>query len=187
LSALSLDDALGRASVVQTNTTGDIVVGSKVQLVARNLAVSAGATGLSWDDVARAVTFKYAGRGGQRTVWIANSFSAAFRMDLAQRHGLGGVTINNVSKQGGGADVWSPVQQVSDTGNLTLSRPNGELLTPVWSTGDGSIAPQTGEAVTWTAPGAEGTYTVTLIVSDGVVRSGQLISLDVAAAAAPAP
>ncbi len=187
LSTLSLDDALGRASVVQTNTTGDIVVGSKVQLVARNLAVSAGATGLSWDDVARAVTFKYAGRGGQRTVWIANSFSAAFRMDLAQRHGLGGVTINNVSQQGGGADVWSPVQQVSDTGNLTLSRPNGELLTPVWSTGDGSIAPQTGEAVTWTAPGAEGTYTVTLIVSDGVVRSGQLISLDVAAAAAPVP
>ena len=187
LSTLSLDDALGRASVVQTNTTGDIIVGSKVQLVARNLAESAGSSGLKWDDAARAVTFKYAGRGGQRTVWIANSFSAAFRMDLAQRHGLGGVTINNVSQQGGGADVWSPVQQVSDTGNLTLSRPNGELLTPVWSTGDGSIAPQTGEAVTWTAPGAEGTYTVTLIVSDGVVRSGQLISLDVAAAPAPAP
>ena len=55
--------------------------------------------------------------------------------------------------------------------------------TPAWSTGDGTVAPQTGDAVTWTAPGSGGTYTVTLIVSDGVVRSGQLVSLDVAPAA----
>ena len=198
LRTLSLDDALGRASVVTvktsgsiapgSNSTGDVTPGSRVQLVAQNLAASENASGLKWDDGARSVTFKYPGRGGTRTVWIANAFSAAFRIDLAQRHGLGGVTINDVSTQGGGADVWTPVQQVSDTGNLTLSRPNGELLTPAWSTGDGTIAPQTGDAVTWTAPAKEGTYTVTLIVSDGVVRSGQLVSLDVApAAGAPQP
>ena len=185
LITLSLDDALGRASLVEVKSTTDIIVGSKVQLVAKNLAASENASGLTWDDAARSVTLKYPGRGGVRTVWIANAFSAAFRLDLAQRYGLGGVSINNVSQQGGGADVWTPVQQVSDTGNLTLSRPNGELLTPAWSTGDGSIAPQTGDAVTWTAPSAEGTYTVTLIVSDGIVRSGQLVSLDVAAAAPP--
>lgn len=185
LRTLSLDDALGRAGVVSVKSTGDIAPGAKVQLVAQNLAASENASGLKWDDAARSVTFRYPGRGGTRTVWIANSFSAAFRLDLAQRHGLGGVTINDVSTQGGGADVWTPVQQVSDTGNLTLSRPNGELLTPAWSTGDGTIAPQTGDAVTWTAPAKDGTYTVTLIVSDGVVRSGQLVSLDVTPPAAP--
>lgn len=179
LRTLSLDDALGRASVVSVKSAGDITPGAKVQLVAQNLAASENASGLKWDDAARSVTFRYPGRGGTRTVWIANSFSAAFRLDLAQRHGLGGVSINDVSTQGGGADVWTPVQQVSDTGNLTLSRPNGELLTPAWSTGDGTIAPQTGDAATWTAPAKAGTYTVTLIVSDGVVRSGQLVSLDV--------
>ena len=180
LRTLSLDDALGRAGVVSVKSTTEIAPGAKVQLVAQNLAASENASGLKWDDAARSVTFRYPGRGGTRTVWIANSFSAAFRLDLAQRHGLGGVTISDVSTQGGGADVWTPIQQVSDTGNLTLSRPNGELLTPAWSTGDGTIAPQTGDAVTWTAPAKDGTYTVTLIVSDGVVRSGQLVSLDVA-------
>jgi hypothetical protein len=188
LRTLSLDDALARASIVMVKSTGDIRPSSKVQLVAQNLAASGNASGMRWDESARSVTFKYPGRGGTRTVWIANAFSTAFRLDLAQRHGLGGVTVNDVSTQGGGADIWTPIRQVSDTGNLTLSRPNGELLTPAWSTGDGTLAPQTGDAVTWTAPVAEGTYTVTLIVSDGVVRSGQLVSLDVApAAAAPAP
>jgi hypothetical protein len=187
LRTLSLDDALARASVVTVKSTGDITPSSKVQLVAQNLAASESGSGLKWDDGARSVTFKYPGRGGTRTVWISNAFSAAFRLDLAQRHGLGGIAINDVSTQGGGADVWTPVQQLSDTGSLTLSRPNGELLTPAWSTGDGSIAPQTGDAVTWTAPAAEGTYTVTLIVSDGVVRSGQLVSLDVAPAVSTPP
>lgn len=187
LRTLSLDDALARASIVTVKSAGDITPSSKVQLIAQNLAASENASGLKWDESARSVTFKYPGRGGTRTVWIANAFSAAFRLDLAQRHGLGGVTINDVSTQGGGADVWTTVQQVSDTGTLTLSRPNGELLTPAWSTGDGVLAPQTGDAVTWTAPGKDGTYTVTLIVSDGVVRAGQLVSLDVVPAAAPAP
>jgi hypothetical protein len=187
LQTLSLDDALGIASVVSVKTAGEIAPSAKVQLVAQNLAASENASGLKWDDSARSVTFKYPGRGGTRTVWIANAFSAAFRLDLAQRHGLGGVTINDVSTQGGGADVWTPVAQASDTGTLTLSRPNGELLTPAWSTGNGTIAPQTGDAVTWTAPATAGTYTITLIVSDGVVRSGQLVSLDVAPAAAPPP
>jgi hypothetical protein len=187
LRTLSLDDALALASVVTVKSTGDVTPGSKAQLIAQNLAASENASGLKWDDGARSVTFRYPGRGGTRTVWIANEFSAAFRLDLAQRHGLGGVTINDVSTQGGGADVWTPVAQASDTGTLTLSRPNGELLTPAWSTGDGTLAPQTGEAVTWTAPAKEGTYTVTLIVSDGVVRSGQLVSIDVVPAAVPAP
>jgi hypothetical protein len=188
LTTLSLDDALARASAVTVKSTSDITPSSKVQLVAQNLAASENASDLRWDDTDRSVTFKYQGRGGARTVWIANAFSAAFRLDLAQRYGLGGVTIDNVSTEGGGADVWTPIQQVSDTGSLTLSRPNGELLTPAWSAADGSIVPQTGDAVTWTAPAAEGTYTVTLIVSDGIVRAGQLVSLDVAAApSAPAP
>jgi hypothetical protein len=114
-------------------------------------------------------------------VWVANSFSAAFRLDLAQRHGLGGVTVNDVSEAGGGADIWPAVQQLSDAGSITLSRPNGELFTPAWTTADGSIAPPTGTNVTWTAPAAPGSYSVTLLVSDGVVREGQAITLDVAA------
>ncbi len=184
---MPLDDALGRASAITAKSAGDIAPAAKVALVAQNLASSEGASGMLWDDTARSVTFSYTGRGGKHTVWISNSFSAAFRLELAQRHGLGGVTINDVSTEGGGADVWTPIQQAADTGNLTLSKPNGELLTPAWSAADGAVAPQTGEATTWTAPAKPGSYTVSLIVSDGVVRDAQSLTLDVVTSAPSTP
>jgi hypothetical protein len=182
---MALNDALARASIIAVKSIGDITPGAQVQLVSQNLAQSDAASGMHWDDQARSVTFSYPGRGGKRTVWIANQFSAAFRLDLAQRFGLGGVTINDVSAEGGGADVWAPVQQLSDTGNLTLVRPNGQLLTPTWSVSDGTISPQAGDTTTWTAPAAAGPYQVVLIVSDGVVRAGQQLTLDVVAAGSP--
>ena len=114
-------------------------------------------------------------------MWVSNQVSAAFRLALAQQYNLGGVTNNDVSTQGGGADVWAPVQQLSDAGNLTLSRPNGELLSPTWSTGDGSLSPQVGDTTVWKAPAAPGSYQVVLIVGDGVVRVGQQVAVNVVA------
>lgn len=181
LRTMPLDEAMGIASTVAVKTEGDIAPGAKVQLVATNVADSEGASGIHWDDAARSVTFSYPGRGGKRTVWISNSFSAAFRLDLAQRHGLGGISVDDVSEAGGGADIWPAVQQLSDAGSITLSRPNGELFTPAWTTADGSIAPPTGSNVTWTAPATAGSYSITVVVSDGVVREGQAISIDVVA------
>jgi hypothetical protein len=182
---MALNDALARASVVSVKTTGDIAPGGGVQLVSQNLAASEGASGMHWDDEARSVTFSYPGRGGKRTVWIANQFSAAFRLELAQRFGLGGVSISDVSTEDGGADVWTPVQQLSDSGSLTLSKPNGKLFTPAWTASDGTLNPSEGDGTTWTAPKKAGAYNVVLIVSDGAVRAGQQISLDVVEAASP--
>lgn len=179
LRTMALNDALTTASQVAVKTTGDVTPGASVQLEATNLAAAESASGIHWDDQARSVTFSYQGRGGKRTVWVANAFSAAFRLALAQQYSLGGVTINDVSVQGGGADVWAPVQQLSDAGNLTLSRPNGELLAPTWSTSDGSVSPQVGDTTVWKAPAAPGSYKVVLIVGDGVVRVGQQITIDV--------
>ena len=79
-------------------------------------------------------------------------------------------------------DLEPSVQQLSDTGNLALSRPNGQLLTPSWSVSEGTVRPETGDTATWSAPAKAGTYQVVLIVSDGAVRAGQQITLDVVAA-----
>jgi hypothetical protein len=184
---MSLDQALLLASTVSKKSPDEVTPGATVQLVAANVSEAEGASGLHWDDAARSVTFSYPGRGGKRTVWISNAFSAAFRLELARRYELGGIVVDDVSVEGGGADVWSPIQQVSDTGELTLSRPNGELFAPVWSSAEGTISPAVGDAVTWVAPPAPGTYTVTLIVSDGVVRAGQQVSLDVTQSSAGGP
>lgn len=181
LRTMPLDEALGIAAAVSIKATDAIVTSTPVQVVAQNLAVSEGASGLHWDDVARSVTFSYPGRGGKRTVWIANEFSVAFRIELAKRFGLGGIAVNDVSVEGGSADIWTPVQQATDTGDIVLSKPNGQLFVPAWSANAGAMTPPTGDAVTWSAPGEPGTYEITITVSDGVVRAGRIVQVDVSA------
>ncbi|HZP57231.1 MAG TPA: glycosyl hydrolase family 18 protein [Dehalococcoidia bacterium] len=184
LRAMPLADALSLAGQVTAKVEGDIAPGAQVQLVAQNLAPGEGASGMHWDDTARAVTFSYPGRGGKRTVWIANQFSTAFRLELVERYGLAGVALTDVSQEGGGADVWPAVRELADSGSITLVKPNGALFAPAWTASAGTVAPATGDTVTWTAPSAPGTYELTVIVSDGAVRASQKVSLDVRA---PAP
>jgi hypothetical protein len=132
------------------------------------------------------VRFKYPGLGGERTVWLANAFSAAFRLELAQRYNLGGVALTDVSAESG-SSVWDTVQNFAETNELTLVKPNGDLFLPSWTASEGAIAPSGGDETTWTAPAAEGPYEITLIVSDGVERVGQRITINVSPAVAGAP
>jgi hypothetical protein len=187
LRAMPLESALALASTASVKTETEIVGGTAVQLVAQNLAQSEGASGMLWDEAARAVTFNYPGRGGKRTVWLANQFSAAFRVELAQRYGLAGVAVDNVAVEDGAADVWAPIRELSDTGSLALSKPNGDRFAPQWSAAAGTLSASSGDAVTWTAPAEPGTYEITLTVSDGVIRVEQRFSLEVVAAPASEP
>jgi spore germination protein YaaH len=176
---LSFQEAMTLASLIGVGAEGAITTGASVPLRAQNLATAEGASGMSWDDVSRTVRFNYPGRGGERTVWIANRFSAAFRVELAQRFQLGGVVISDVST--GSADVLVPVRQLSDTGDLDLSLPNGDLFATTWTASAGTLSATSGESVTWSAPAEAGQPEITLIVSDGVARVGQRIKLDVVA------
>ena len=181
LRAMPLDEALALAAPVDVQSEDGVSTGERVELVATNLASSQGATGIVWDDVPRSVKFQYPGAGGSRTVWLANEFSVAFRLELAQRYELGGVVINDVSQRNGN-DIWGPIRQMSDTGDLVLAKPNSELLTPTWSATAGTIDPTAGATVAWLAPTEPGPQTITLILSDGVVRRSQEISIEVVAA-----
>jgi hypothetical protein len=149
-----------------------------VNLVAQNLATADGASGMNWDDTARAVMFSYSGLGGKRTMWIANSFSSAFRVELAHRYKLGGISVTNASVEGGGADVWAPIRELADSGAVTLTKPNGDFFAPTWTATAGELAPTIGESVTWTAPEA-GTHEVSVVISDGIVRLGQRVDISV--------
>jgi spore germination protein YaaH len=184
LRTMPLGEALTLASTVSLGSDNEIVAGSQVPLIAQNLSQEDGASGMAWDDTARAVTFSYPGRGGKRTVWVANAFSAAFRLELAQRYGIGGIAVSSVAVEDGGADVWAPIRELADTGNLQLVKPNTDRFAPEWSAAGGQLSSTSGGSVTWTAPTDPGTYDVTLIVSDGVVRAGQKVSLEVAEAPA---
>ena len=177
--ALSLTEALSLASTPVVRPTGPVAPEATVQLVGQNLAEELGASELRWHDGARAVVFSYAGLGGERTVWIANVFSEAFKLDLARRYQLGGVAVADVSQSAADANIWPVVRQYAETGEVVLIEPNGVLLQPQWTATGGTLESYTGATVTWRAPAESGVYTLTLIVSDGVMRVGQRLQLQV--------
>lgn len=183
---LTFSQALALASTPSLDAEGDIGPGQTVRIVGTNLSEEEGASGLHWDDEALAVTFTYPGRGGKRTVWISNVFSVAFRLDLARRYGLGGVAIEDVSLAAGEANIWPVIQEYAETGSVGLVRPNDELLAPHWSASGGTLDTEVGSAVQWHTPEEPGLYEVTLVVSDGVVRVGQRLVVEVTALPVPA-
>ena len=180
---LTLTDALALASVPATNGDGPFATSDAVEALGVNLA---GGSGLHWDEVARSVTFTYTGAAGQRTVWVSNLFSEAFKLDLAFRFGLAGVVVDDVAATAD-SDIWPAVRQYAQAGGMSLVRPNGQLLQPSWSADAGTFAAVDGPTVTWTAPEDAGTYTLTLVVSDGVVRVGQELEVAVEGSASAAP
>ena len=180
IQALMFSQALGLASTLVARTEGGIRPQESVTIVGPNIYQEEGASGVYWDDEALAVTFSYPGEGGARTVWIENSFSMAFKLDLVRRFQLGGVAVDDVSLSAAGPDIWRPIQELAESGKVTLVLPNGSLLKPHWEASDGALDGGAQGAVGWTAPGP-GAYEVTLVVSDGVVRVGQRLSLEVAA------
>jgi spore germination protein len=184
---LTLTEALTEASVPSAQPGGAVAPGATVQALCQNLASTTGGSDLRWDDAARAVTFGYTGAGGARTVWLANVFSESFKLDLARRYELGGVAIDDVSKRGTDANIWPAVRQYAQTGEVALSKPNGALLAPSWTASGGTLASESGATVAWQAPAQAGTYTLTLVVSDGVTRVGQQLQVSVETSAAGGP
>ena len=179
LRTLTLTDALTLASAPLLQANSPVAPEATVRVVGQNLASETGATALHWDDTARAVAFSYVGLGGERTVWLANAFSEGFKLDLARRYQLGGVAVEDVSRQAGDADIWPALQQYAQTGEVELVKPNGSLLQPRWTASGGALEGDSGASVTWRAPPEDGTYTLTFIVSDGVALVGQELRVTV--------
>ncbi len=179
LRGMALHEALTLASQIELRTSSAITPNSSVVIVAKNMFQDEGATGLHWDEGAFAVSFAYPGRGGQRTVWLENAFSIAFKLDLARRHGLAGVAIDDVALNPAAASFWEPLRAYAEAGVVGLAQPNGALLRPVWQAQAGSTEPGTKGNVVWKAPAQPGAYDIALVISDGVIRASQKIALEV--------
>ncbi|MDA0364502.1 MAG: hypothetical protein O3B31_07050 [Chloroflexi bacterium] len=187
--------ALVIASHLRTQPESGITPGSEVTLSGVNLDRGAGNSGLHWDDGARAVTFSYADRLGPHTVWIENSFSLGFRLELIDRYALGGIVVAEAQRDEQLPDVWTAVRVYVESGAYDLQQPYGPYLVPCWRASDGAIVgfeagcwtPGLTEsgAATWRAPAGIGVFDVTLVVSDGTTFVGQQLPVRVAEAGAP--
>jgi hypothetical protein len=132
-----------------------------------------------WSDSAAAVTFSFGGNQGS-TIFIENVFSVAFKLELLQAFGLAGLAISDASTGADVADLWSAIRTLLESGTPPLQRPNGDLLAPAWEAPDGGQLSETsGPYVTWTAPDNGGDFAIHLLVSDGQLRFGQLLTLEV--------
>ncbi|RJQ07257.1 MAG: hypothetical protein C4558_10000 [Dehalococcoidia bacterium] len=186
--SLTRRDALALASTImrQNDAAGGAGGGTMVNLYAPFLAGSGG--GMRWDDGARAVTFGFIDAGVRHTVWIENQFSAAFRLDLAGRHNLGGIVIDQAEGDDGLAEIAEAVTTFVQGTPPRLERPFGPYLVPCWQAlGGGSIEGASecwrqdlaAPSAAWRAPRDAGTYTIRLVVSDGVAFIGQERTLQV--------
>jgi hypothetical protein len=184
LTAMTLFQALALAAEIEVRTASTITPNSSVVIVGRNIFQDDGASGLGWDDQARAVSFDYPGRGGTRTVWLENSLSLAFKLELAASYGLAGVAISDVSDTPGKADYWEPLRTYSETGTVSPAAANSIMLRPSWEVQAGNPQAEAKGNLVWTAPAQPGSYEVSLIISDGVIRASRTIQLQVQA---PAP
>ncbi|MBX7110429.1 MAG: hypothetical protein K1X87_01100 [Dehalococcoidia bacterium] len=180
-SALSLQDALATAAVLQARVDQTITPGREVTIVGANISQDEGDSGLRWDDRAKSVVFSYAERTNQHMVWLENRFSMAFRLDLARRYGLGGVTVDGAGQDDALPDVWNVVARYLEEGKVHLEYPYGPYLQPQWVATDGRIdRGASGGLAVWSAPNRTGVYDITLVVSDGVIFVGRQLSLRVA-------
>ena len=188
LRPLTLQDGLALASALGDAAAGAIGPGDTVAVAAINIDREAGNSGLFWDDGARAVSFVYAGRSGPRSVWLENRFSAAFRLDLAERFGLGGVVVAGAAPSDELPDLGALVGSFAEGAAVDLELPYGPYLVPEWSASDG-VVEESGSpgVIVWHAPERAGAFDITLVVSDGTIFIGRRMVMHVASQAPVAP
>jgi hypothetical protein len=178
-------EALSIASSVAVQNPDQAVAGSSVTLTAANLNHDTGGSGLIWDGATATVSYDYRVGSATHVVWIENQFSEGFKLQYIQINHLGGVAVDDASNDPALGDPWPAVSQYAADGSPPLVQPNPSLLLPVWQV-DGNPLDSGGKTlVSWPAPAQPGQHTISLIVSDGVIRVIGSTTLTVRAAPAP--
>lgn len=163
-------EALSIASSIAVQNPGQAVAGSTIMLAAANLSHDTGGSGLTWDGATATVSYDYRVGNATHVVWIENQYSEGFKLQYIQINRLGGVAVDDASNDPALGDPWPAIAQYAANGSPPLLQPNPALLMPVWQV-DGKPLDSGGRTVaSWPSPSQPGSHTVSLIVSDGVIR-----------------
>lgn len=184
-SEISQRDALGIASMLSIREPGPYLPGSRVTLQGNSIMLDNLAGGIRWDNVNRVTTFTYPDQTGAAvTIWIHNRFSAAFHLMVVSEWELGGVYIGNASADPANANLWPAIAAFFESGIPSLRLPNAILFDPIFSVEGGELSGNSGSGWQfWDLPSNAGDYRAQLVVSDGDVRVGHVITVPVRAEA----
>jgi hypothetical protein len=177
--------SLAAEAAVREPSADQVKSGTTVKLVAQNLDAGEGASSLRWDDEAVAVSFATGGTE-RRRIFIENKYSAGFKLEMVQAYRLGGVAISDSSSTSDVVNLWPTVGEFVATATVSLGKPNDSTLVPAWQAPEGGeFGAGAGTTATWVAPGTVGTVHVVLVVSDGDLRFGRRLAIDVKKADQP--
>jgi len=165
----SYADALALvAPQIQVPGGGTTVLGG--EQVVMSLKGVEGFDGFKRSATTNALSFTYKDPGGQtRTVSLENADSLAYKIDLANRYHLRGVTLPGLLEEGSDPNIWTVLERYQRATTDTFK----SEFTWVWivqdATGKASspaAKPFEEQNFSWTAPRASGTYTITLGLSN---------------------
>jgi hypothetical protein len=101
-------------------------------------------------------------------------------MEMVQAYRLGGLAISDASASSDVANLWPTVDEFVRANAVSLGRPNDQALLPVWQATDGGdVGAGAGTTATWIAPSTAGTFNLLLVVSDGELRFGRRLAVEV--------
>ena len=182
-SETSQREALGIASELSIREPGPYRPGLRVTLQGSSIMLDSLSGGLRWDNINRVVTFTYPDQTGSSvTIWIHNRFSAAFHLQVVSQWELGGVYISNASAKESNANLWPAIAAFFESGIPDLRLPNAILFDPIFSVEAGELSGNSGSGWQfWDFPSEPGDYRAQLVVSDGDVRVGHVITVPVRA------
>ena len=180
-------DALGIASELSIREPGPYRPGQRVTLQGNSIMLDSLSGGLRWDNVNRTISFTYPDQTGAAvTIWLHNRFSAAFHLQVVSQYELGGVYVSNASADPGNANLWPAIAAFFEAGIPDLRLPNAILFDPIFSVEAGELSGNSGSGWQfWDLPRTPGDYRAQLVVSDGDVRVGHVITVPVRAEGAP--
>ena len=182
-SQTSQRDALGIASELSIREPGPYRPGQRVTLQGNSIMLDSLSGGLRWDNVNRIMSFTCPDQTGAAvTIWLHNRFSAAFHLQVVSQYELGGVYVSNASADPANANLWPAIAAFFEAGIPDLRLPNAILFDPIFSVEAGELSGNSGSGWQfWDLPTTPGDYRAQLVVSDGDVRVGHVITVPVRA------
>lgn len=169
---------LASEPVIREPASDQIKPNNPVKLVAKNQDESEGATPMTWDNDALTVSFALGGTERKR-IYIENSYSVSFKLELVQAYALGGMSVADGSAQSDVANIWPTVKSLVDSATVSLIKPNDSMLKVSWESDDNNISADAGTtSATW-IPRAQGEIKIRLVASDGERRFAQELKANV--------